>query len=263
MKYLAAIDDVISGARQYQFWVTFGSNDIKAKYRRSKLGQLWITLSVAIFIFVIGGLYRGIFSDDSGTYMAYLAVGYICWLFMQSAVNTGCMAIIQAKPILMQKSWPISTFIYRLVYREILILAHHSVLLPPIFIWLGLWPGLSGILLSLLGLLLLIVTGFWVAMLMAIISLRFRDFPPTVQAITRVAFLATPIIWIDRNLGKFGEWVVLLNPFGYFIRIVRDPLLGSGLLSEVWLIALGISFVTMMITIIAAALTKRHLAYWL
>ena len=32
--------------------------------------------------------------------MAYLAVGYICWLFMQNAVNTGCMAIIQAKPML-------------------------------------------------------------------------------------------------------------------------------------------------------------------
>ncbi len=258
-----AIQDVIEGAKLRQFWMTFGLNDIKAKYRRSKLGQWWITLSVASFIFVIGGLYRGIFNADSGTYMAYLAIGYITWLFIQESVNSGCGVLAQAKAFMLQKSWPASTFVYRLVYRELLVFAHHAILLPPIFLWLGLWPGLSGILYGLLGLCLTAFTAFWVIFLLAIISLRYRDFPPIAQSLMRMAFFATPIIWIERDLGTFGEWVVLLNPFGYFLKIVRDPLLGLGFPVQAWLVAIALSLFTMLLTLITLSITKDRLNYWL
>lgn len=263
MTYQSAIKDVIAGAKQYEYWTVFGMNDIKAKYRRSKIGQWWITLSVATFIFVIGGLYRGIFDADSGTYLVYLAVGYITWLFIQDSVNLGCMIIIQAKSVMMQQSWPISTFVYRLIYREILIFAHHIILVPLILIWVGLWPGFGGILLSFLGFILVVFTAFWVAMLLAIISLRYRDFPPIAQSVIRVAFFATPVIWIERNLGTFGEWVVLLNPFGYFLKIVRDPILGYGFPTQAWLVAISISLVTMLISIMTIAFTKKRISYWL
>lgn len=259
----AAIQDVIDGAKNHEFWMTFGMNDIKAKYRRSKLGQWWITLSVAIFIFVIGTLYRGIFNANSGTYLAYLAIGYITWLFIQDSVNQGCMVIRGAKPFMMQKSWPISTFVYRLVYRELLILAHHAILLPPIFMWLKLWPGFGGVFYAFLGLALTVITAFWVILLLTIISLRFPDIPPIINSLMRMAFFATPIIWLHRDLGKVGDLVMLLNPFGYFIKIVRDPLLGNGLPLSAWGGALTLSLITTCIALLALSLTKEKLSYWL
>ena len=121
--------DIFLGIKKYNFWMTYGINDIKTKYRRTKLGQWWITLSVALFLFIIGGFFKGAFYADFDIYLAYLSVGYISWLFMQDCVNGGCNILIQSKSFLLQKSWPISIFIFRFIYREIIILLHHAVLL--------------------------------------------------------------------------------------------------------------------------------------
>ena len=263
VKFREALQDVTEGFQQRQFWMTFGMNDIKAKYRRSKLGQWWITLSVAAFILIIGGLYRGIFDADAGTYWAYLGVGYIAWLFIQDSVNTGCLILAQAKPFMLQRNWPASTFVFRLVYRELLIMAHHAILLPPIFLWLKLWPGFDGLIYAALGLALTVITAFFVILLLTIISLRYRDFPPIVQSLMRMAFFATPIIWVERNLGTFGQWVTLLNPFGYFLQIIRDPLLGHGFPAHAWIVSIGLCIVTAIVALTALAMTKDKLSYWL
>lgn len=263
MNFRVAIHDVTEGIKNNQFWMTFGMNDIKAKYRRSRLGQWWITLSVAMFIFVIGSLYGGMFHTDDNTYMAYLAVGYVLWLFIQESVNTGVMAIANAKPFMMQKSWPASLFILRTIYRDLLAMLHHAILIPPIFLWLGIWPGLTGLILAALGLALTVITTFFTVLLLAIISSRYRDFPPIVHSMMRLGFFATPIIWVERNLGEFGEWINLSNPFAYFVRIVRDPLLGLGVDGNDWLVALAIMLFTALVTLCVLARTKNQLSYWL
>ena len=89
MEIREAFYDIIFGAKNFQFWTVFATNDVKSKYRRSKLGQGWITLSVAIFLVVIGSLYQRIFNSANELYLAYLAVGYVTWLFFQDCVNFG------------------------------------------------------------------------------------------------------------------------------------------------------------------------------
>ena len=169
MNFKVSFSDISLGIKKFNFWTTYGLNDIKAKYRRTKLGQWWITLSVALFLFIIGGFFKGAFYADFDIYLAYLSVGYISWLFMQDCVNGGCNILIQSKSFLLQKSWPISVFIFRFIYREIIILLHHAVLLIPIFLWLGYLPGMSSIILSLCGLILTMFTAIWVSLFFSII----------------------------------------------------------------------------------------------
>ncbi len=263
MSMREAWQDVFKGARHYQFWTVFGLNDVKAKYRRSKLGQWWITLSVAIFIVVIGGLYGSIFNTEGTNYLAYMAFGYISWLFIQDSVNLGCQILVQSKPFMLQKGWPVSTFIYRLIYREVMVVAHHAILFPPILLWLGYWPGFAHIIFALLGFVLTVITAFWVVMIISIVSLRYRDFPPIAQSLMRMAFFATPIIWIHRDMGAFGDWIVLLNPFGYFIKIIRDPLIGEGVPTQAWSISIGLSFATALLALFVLSITKKRITYWL
>ena len=258
-----AIHDVIAGAKSHDFWITFGLNSVKAKYRRTVIGQWWITLSVATFIFVIGSLYQGIVGGGYQNYMAYLAVGYILWLFMQECISSGSKTLNRAKPFLLQKRYFFTTFFYELLYRELLIICHHAILIPPIFLWLNIWPGLMGILWSLVGFFLVLYTAFWVAILVAIIAVRFPDFVPILQSLLRLAFFATPVIWVERNLGDFAQNIVLLNPFGYYIRIVRDPLLGLGMPFDVLFVALTMSAVITMISLFVFSKTLDRLTYWL
>jgi len=259
----SALQDISGGIKNYQFWITFGNNDIKSKYRRTKLGQWWITLSVAIFIFVVGGIFGTTFYSEYEFYLVYLSIGYISWLFMQECINVGSSILTQAKPFLLQKNWPKSIFILRLIYREMLILLHHILLLPIIFIWLGFLPGINNIIISLCGLIFTIFTAFWVVLFVSIIGIRYRDFPKLIQSLMRMAFFTTPIIWIDRNIGKFGEIVIIYNPFVYFLKIIRDPLLGHGFPSDAWIVAIIISIFCILISLITLSITKDKLNYWL
>lgn len=258
-----AVNDVMNGARNYQFWMTFGMNDIKTKYRRSKLGQWWITLSVALFVFIIGILYQSILDATDVNYMAYLAVGYILWLTISEIFQLSCQVLIQSKLFLLQKNTSVSLFIYRLIYREILTVMHHMVLLPPIFLYYQIWPGVLNILLALIGFTIAIIAAFWAAIILAIVSLRYRDVAPIVSSLIRLAFFATPIIWIHRDLGFYGNLIVALNPFKYFISVVRIPLLGGELPLENWIVVISITGCLAFLALWLLGRTRQRITYWL
>lgn len=259
----SALQDIADGIKNYQFWMTFGSNDITSKYRRTKLGQLWITLSIAIFILVLGVIFGNNFYPENEIYLAHLSVGYISWLFMQDCVNSGSSILTEGKPFLLQKNWPKSIFILRLVYRETLIFLHHIVLLPIIFIWLKILPGINDLIFGLCGLIFTIFTAFWVVLFVSIIGIRYRDFPKVIQSLMRIAFFTTPIIWVDRSIGRLGEILITYNPFVYFLKIIRDPLLGNGFPSDAWIVASIISIFCILISLITLSITKDKLNYWL
>jgi len=258
-----ALFDVIEGAKNYEFWTTFGMNDMQAKYRGSKLGRIWIILSVSIFIFVIGGLYRGILNADYDFYMAHLAVGYIMWLFIQQSIVRGSKVLEQSREFLLQNPWPVSMFFYRLIYRELLFMGHHMILLIFIFVWLGLYPGIYELFFACLGLVLLIFCMFWTSLLIGIISLRYSDVKPIIGSMMRMLFFATPIIWVDRQVGEFAEWVLFLNPFSHFLSIIREPLLGHDISQAHWTVAILACMVVMPVTLVVLSSTKRKIWYCL
>ena len=53
-------DDLRAGLLLWRLWGMLAWHDIRARYRRSKIGPLWMTLSVAIFIGFLGLLYSRI-----------------------------------------------------------------------------------------------------------------------------------------------------------------------------------------------------------
>lgn len=257
------ISVILSGIKKYKFWSVYGLNDVKAKYRRTKLGQWWITISIALFILIIGVLLKENFYSDFDLYLVYLSAGYIAWLFLQDCVISSCNTLIQSKQFLLQNNWPVTVFIFRIIYREIIVLLHHSVLLLGIFIWFGHFPGLINTILSLCGLIFVIFTTIWVCLILSILCLRYTDLASLMQSLMRFFFFATPIFWVDRNLSGYGELIILFNPFSYFISIIRDPLMGYDFPYEAWFIAIIISIAMFFISLITLYFTKKKISYWL
>ena len=255
--------DIVQAIKNYQFWITYGKNDIISNYRRTKLGTWWVTLTVVFFIIVIGGIFRGAFYPNESAYLAYLSIGYISWIFMQDCVTGSCSILIQSKPFMLQKEYPVSLFALRFIYKEIMILLHHVAIIPIVFIWLGYLPSINEMIFGLCGLLFSIFTAFWVSLFLSIICLRYLDLAYLIRSLMRMAFFATPVIWIDKNIGKFGEMISVYNPFGYFLKIIRDPLLGYGFPSDAWFVAIIISIFCIIISLITLSITKNKITYWL
>lgn len=263
MNMQIAVKDVFEGFKNYEFWTIFGANEIKKKYRRSKLGQLWITLSVAFFVLIVGSLYKSLFGIEDNSYVTYLAIGYVLWQFISGVLNKSGSIFSKNGKFMLQRSWPTTTFVLWLIYSEILILAHNLLILIPIFFFWGTWPSIVGVLFSILGFLITFMTALAVGMIIGITTLRYRDIQPILKSLVRIAFFATPIIWMERDLGEVGDLILAVNPFGYFLHIVRDPLLGVAINPFDWLIACGIFVVCVLGALLLLARTKHRLAYWL
>lgn len=77
-----------------------------------------------------------------------------------------------------------------------------------------------------LGFMIVVVNLIWIATLFAVISVRFRDFPQMVMSFMQVVFYITPILFSGTMLAKYSL-LLKLNPFAWFIEIIRSPLVGK------------------------------------
>ena len=80
-----AIADVRDGLAHRQLWAHLGWQDIKQRYRRSVLGPIWISITMAVTAVALGILYAGLFQNDLSKQLPNILVGFIIWGFMPVA----------------------------------------------------------------------------------------------------------------------------------------------------------------------------------
>ncbi|MGV6872944.1 ABC transporter permease [Pseudochelatococcus sp. B33] len=209
----------------WQIWTLMGISDIRQRYKRSRFGQFWITLSMAVFVGGIGFVFSMLFNQSVAEYVPYLAVNYIIWTFMSGVVSDSTTAFVQGTVFLRQENLPKSIFVMRVIVRNLIALAHNIVIVPPVFLLFGVVPTWD-IFLLIPGFLLMLVAAFLVTLTCGILCTRFRDLPQIIANLLQLAFFMTPIMWRIDQLGDQGWWVTHLNPFAIFLRIVADPIRG-------------------------------------
>jgi ABC-type polysaccharide/polyol phosphate export permease len=253
--------DLIAGFRAWSLWTMLGWNDIKQRYRRSVLGPFWITLSVGVFILVLGVIYSRIFKVNLETYMPFLALGYVLWGFISQTVIESCNAFQEGERIIKQIRLPYSMYVFRVVWRNFLVLLHTIVIFVPIAIIFAVKPGF-GALLSILGLMLLYVNLLWVAVILSILCARYRDLLQIVTTGTQIMLFATPIMWPVETLGP-AHIIADVNPLYHVLNVVRGPLLGAPVESLSWIVSVGMAIVGSVIALLLLRRTVRRIVFWL
>src|SRR5690242_3723452 len=117
--------DLREGALSWHIWGHLGWQDVKLRYRRSKLGPLWLTLSAAIFIASIGLLYGRFFGQPSSVFVPHLAIGFTVWTLIVQIVTEACVVYVQAENILKQVNLPLTVHVWRMIWRNVLIFFHN------------------------------------------------------------------------------------------------------------------------------------------
>ena len=107
--------EIFDGFRTWPVWTILGWDDIRQRYRRSILGPFWITLSMGIFILLLGVIYSRLFHIDLSTYLPYLSLGFIVWGFMSAVANDSCSAFQESGRIIKQIKLPFTTYIFRVI----------------------------------------------------------------------------------------------------------------------------------------------------
>jgi lipopolysaccharide transport system permease protein len=130
---------------------------------------------------------------------------------------------LEAGGAMRQMKTPRSTFFYKTLYRNVLLLLHNAVVIVVVFLFYGVMPGWPFLLFP-VGLALLLVNVGWMVLIAGILCARFRDIPPIVLSGLQLLFFATPVLWMPEALPPHLS-IIMLNPFFHLIAVVRDPLL--------------------------------------
>lgn len=256
-----ALADVAEGLRRWELWGTLGWHDIRQRYRRSVLGPFWISISMGAMVGGLSLLWSTLFQQSIPRYLPHFALGYITWTFLQTLILEGCTAFYGFDSIIKQIPVPLSVHIYRTVWRNLIIAAHNMTIYVVIIAGIGIWPGL-GLLTGLLGYALLSVFGVAAALIVGILSARFRDIPPILGSVLQMIFFFSPILWLPEALPPEHRYLVTYNPLYYMIEVVRQPLLGQALPPMFWLIAASITAITCLVALALFARFRKRIAYW-
>lgn len=256
----SAVRDIVEAVGYWPLWGRMGWQDIELRYRRSVLGPLWLTLSMGVMIAAMGMLYSQLFRIDTAVYLPFITLGLLVWGLISSTVIEGCQTYIQGESLLRQVALPTMIFPFRVMWRSLIVFAHNVLVYVAVMVIFDLRPGWTA-LLALPGLLLLLLNGVWVAVLLGMLSARFRDIPQIIASIVQVLFFVTPIIWLPELMGE-RAWLAQFNPFYHFIEILRAPLLGQVPGALTWKMVLGTTVVGWLAAFLFHRRFHVRIAYW-
>lgn len=256
--------DLKEGIQTWQIWSILASQDIKLRYKRSVLGPLWITLSMAIMVYSMGFIYSQLFKADIQQYYPFLVAGMIAWTFISTLILDFSEGFLGGHGLIKQIKLPYSLHIHRIIARNLLILAHNLIIMIPIFIifhktvsinlnTLFLIPALSMIYLS----------SLFFGLVIAMVCARYRDIPPIIKSSMQVIFFITPVMWEPGDLIGRKHLIVDLNPLYSYLELIREPLLGNlPSLSNI-IVVLGSTLVGFLMCFHLLTHYRKRIIYWL
>jgi ABC-type polysaccharide/polyol phosphate export permease len=236
-------------------------HDVVSRYRGSILGPFWITLSMGLMVLGIGFLYARLFSISLQQFMPFVAIGIVFFGTIAGVINEGCETFVNAASMLRQTSLPMFTFVWRTVFRNLINLGHHLVIIVAVLLIYGYWRT-ADVPLALVGVALLIVNVSWISMLAGIASARFRDIPQIVVSVMQFAIFMTPVFWRPDRFGP-NHAFLNLNPFYHMLDAVRGPLLGTPVQPISYLVLILMAVAGWALTFSVFAVTRRRIVHYL
>ncbi len=260
-RFGSAMRDLGAAFLAWRIWGILGLTDTRSRYRRTVLGPVWITLSIAIQSLAIGLIFSGLFGIALETYLPYVTLGLLVWQFMSGTAIEAANAFAVSSNLIRNLPLPLGVHVLRVVWRNLLASLHHLVFVALIAPFTAIVIGPTA-LWALLGMVLIVVNITWVAFLLALVSVRFRDIPPMVASAVQVLFFVTPVIWSPERLGPMLGFLTL-NPAYHMIEIVRDPLLGVPPSALSLAIAIGSAVIGWAAALAVYGRYQWRIAYWI
>ena len=246
----------------YSQWVFLGLQDIRMRYRRSLIGPWWVTLSNFIMIGVLGFLWSNLLEKPLTEFLPFFAIGYTFWQWISAIIFEATQGFIPFKPIMTQVNLPLSSYILRVNFRQLIILLHNLVVIIFILTYSENQIGVLNLFWAILGMVVLMVNLFLVSIIIQIFCTRYQDMAKVFETFIQVAFFFTPILW-DPSLLKKYQFMIDFNVFYHWIELVRAPLLNASF----DYIHLKVSIITMLLLFFLSMKVlgtyKNKITFWI
>ncbi len=202
--------------------------DLKAAYRQSFLGYLWVFLpplfTTLTFTFLNSQKILSI-GDTPVPYPAYAMLGTLLWQNFVDALNSPLKSVTANKAMLIKVNFPREALVLSGLGEVIFNFLIRLVLLIPVFIIFEI-PVTTSILLFPLGFLGLILLGLAIGLLLTPLALLFGDVQRGLGLVTGIWMLLTPALYPPPKVGfaaSLAEW----NPVSPILLTTRNWLISE------------------------------------
>jgi len=250
---------VICRLAGYGAWV-----ELRQAFARGRLGTLAHTAGLAVLVALLGTLFGTILKTYVAGYGAYvpsLAAGLIAWTFLSSCLNRACGGMDRWARILRHTPMPLPAVAGGAVLLQMVILGQNLMVgLVTYGAVFGTIPTRPLALAA--GIALVAANLFCLSLIGAILCLRYRNLPQSINGLLQVAFFLTPLIWPDYFLGRY-RFLNDVNPFHHLVALIRAPLLGDATAPLTWLVGLGLLAAGGILAWRLHRSTRDTVCYWL
>ena len=202
--------------------------DFRVQNRDSYLGWFWSILNpliqIGTFWFVFGIGMRGGAPVEGIPYIVWMLCGLIPWFYLNAGIVKGTGAVYSKAGLVLRLRYPISTLpvggILTCLYDHIILVG----IMVVMFVFMGVFPNLFW-----LNLLYYEIYAFCflaaLAFLTSTLTMIARDFQKLINALIRLLFYITPILWTTDSIPPTFQHILRLNPLLYIIDGFRDSML--------------------------------------
>jgi lipopolysaccharide transport system permease protein len=259
----SSLGDLVETQRRFRLVHILGWQDLKARYKRSILGPFWLTLSTGILIAAIVLVLGSAMTIPMVDYVPYVTIGFIFFNKLTAVITESCEAFISSSSMIRQVPVPLFVYIERVVWRNLLKLAHDIILVPLAFLIVSRPLNINALFLF-PGFILFLLNATWVGLLLGVLSARYRDLPMTVGSILPIFFYITPILWMPHSVSEqIAGKILEFNPFYHMLSLVRAPLMGDVPSMNTWIFCITAAFLGWFLALLIYARSRDRVVFWL
>ena len=211
--------------RSRRVWSHLGWRDLRAQYARTGIGPWWSTATLLASIVGTSVAVQLISNGEFREIIPRLSLGLTIWTFWAICLTDGTNMFETERSLLLNTTISEVTLATRIVWRNILIFLHCSVVVMASIVVSGrtlsldfLWFFLATALVAPSLVLFTIAFG--------LLTLWKRDLKSILPAVIQVGFFVTPILWTSPR-GGYGYLMIELNPIAWHLTFVREAILGD------------------------------------
>ncbi len=239
--------------RELLYFLTW--RDIKIRYKQTALGALWAIIQplfpMLIFTLFFGRLAK--MPSDGIPYSVFTYAALLPWTYFAAAVANSSTSIVGNSNLVTRVYFPRMIIPGAAVLAALVDFAIAFILLGCLMAWHRITPTLSILmLLPLIALVSLLALGL--GLLLAGLTVKYRDFRFALPFLIQIWMFATPVIYPASLVPAKWRWVLALNPLTGIIEGFRSSLFARPFAWE----SLAFSAVFSIVMLIYAAYSFRR-----
>lgn len=256
---------LLQSFRRPDHWVYGSWLDTVVKYRKTRLGIVWLLIPTAVYIWGIGGFLAALQPGVSvPNFLAHVGMGFLVFRLLSTVMIDATSVFASSQAYIYDGHLRLTDFVLRSVARSF----YYFVLsLPVVAIAVLASPQFdpSGLIASMAGMMVVLLNLLLYGVLFAIAGARFPDLHEFMGSAIMALFLLTPIVWYASaaSAGTVHGELMRLNPLYHLLAAVRAPLLQESIEPLTYGYLAGLTLLGALLASVVYGAAARRVPVWL